>query len=82
MSATDCAKHTYNSRLCNISTQHFLQDINLDLEDIYRCIEDLKKRGPNVIFHQNPQDDFINACNHDISSLWRVNVNLQYVIKL
>ena len=29
---------------------------------------------------QNPQDVFINACNHDILSLWRGNVDLQYVI--
>ena len=37
----------------NISTQHFLQDINLDIS-----IDTLKisKRGPNVTLQQNPQD--------------------------
>ena len=29
---------------------------------------------------QNPQDIFINACSDDILSLWRGNVDLQYVI--
>ena len=29
---------------------------------------------------QNPQDVFINACSHDILSLWGGNVDLQYVI--
>ena len=29
---------------------------------------------------RNPQDVFINACNQDILSLWRENVDLQYVI--
>ena len=29
---------------------------------------------------QNPQDVLINECNHDILSLWRGNVDLQYVI--
>ena len=36
--------------------------------------------GPNVILQQNPQDVFINTCNHDILSLWGGNVNLQCVI--
>ena len=40
----------------------------------------ISKRGPNVILHQNPQDVLINACNHDILSLWGENVDLQYVI--
>ena len=37
----------------NISTQHFLQDINLD---VATCTDALKisKRGPNVILQQNP----------------------------
>ena len=29
---------------------------------------------------QNPKDVLINACNNDILSLWRGNVDLQYVI--
>ena len=29
---------------------------------------------------ENPQDVFINACNHDILSLWGGNMDLQYVI--
>ena len=41
----------------NISTQHFLQDINLDVVDIYRCIEDFKKRS-KCHFAANPQDVF------------------------
>ena len=63
----------------NISTQHFLQDINMD---IVTCVDALKisKRGQNVILQQNPQVVFINACNYDILSLWGGNVDLQYVI--
>ena len=62
-----------------ISTQHFLQDNNLD---VVTCIDALKisKRGPNVILQKNPQVVFINACNHDILSLWGGDVDLQYVI--
>ena len=63
----------------NISTQHFLQDINLDVETYIDALK-ISKRGPNVILQCNPQDVFINACNHDISSLWGGNVDLQYVI--
>ena len=37
-------------------------------------------KGPNIILKRNPQDVFINACNQDILSLWRGNVDLQYVI--
>ena len=40
----------------------------------------ISKRGPNVILQCNPQDVFINACNHDILSLWGGNNDLQYVI--
>ena len=40
----------------------------------------ISQRGPNVILKQNPWDVFINACNHDILSLLRGNVDLQYVI--
>ena len=40
----------------------------------------ISKTGQNVILKQNPQDVFINACNHDILSLWGGNFNLQYVI--
>ena len=40
----------------------------------------ISKRGPNVNLQQNPQDVLINACNHDILSLWGGNVDLQYVI--
>ena len=63
----------------NISTQHFLQDINLDVEKYINALK-ISKRGPNVILQQNPQCVFINACNHDIVSLWEGNVDLQYVI--
>ena len=51
----------------NISTQHFLQDINLDVETYMDALK-ISKRGPNVILHQNPQDFLINTCNHDILS--------------
>ena len=34
--------------------------------------------GPNIILKQNPQDVFINACNQDILSLWRGNVDQCY----
>ena len=40
----------------------------------------ISKKGPNVILQQSPQDIFIDACNHDILSLWRGNVDCQYVI--
>ena len=40
----------------------------------------ISQRGPNVILKYNPQDVLINACNHDILSLWRGNIDLQYVI--
>ena len=63
----------------NKSTQHFLQEINLDIETYMDTLK-ISHRGPNVILRQTPQDVFINACNHDILSLWRGNVDLQYVI--
>ena len=63
----------------NIFTQHFLQDINLDVET-YMDVSKISKRGPNVILHWNPQDVFINACKYDILSLWGGNVDLQYII--
>ena len=63
----------------NKSTQHFLQEINLDTETYMNALK-ISQRGPNVILRQNPQDVFINACNHDMLSLWRGNVDLQYVI--
>ena len=34
----------------NISTQHFLQDINLDVESYMDALK-ISKRGPNVILH-------------------------------
>ena len=40
----------------------------------------ISHRGPNIILKPNPEDVFINACNQDILSLWRGNVDLQYVI--
>ena len=48
-----------------MSTQHFLQDINLDVETYINALKILK-RGPNVILQWNLQDVFINACNYDI----------------
>ena len=52
---------------------------NLDVETYMDSLQ-ISQRGPNVILKQNPQDVFINACNNDILSLWRGNVDLQYVI--
>ena len=63
----------------NISTQHFLQDINLDVETYLDALK-ISKRGVNVILQQNSKDVLINACNHNILSLWGGNVDLQYVI--
>ena len=63
----------------NISTQHFLQDISLDVETYINALK-ISKRGPNVILLCTPQNVIINACNHDIFSLWRGNVDLQYVV--
>ena len=48
--------------------------------DTYMDALHISQRGPNVILKRNPQDVFINACNHDILSLWRGHVDLQYVI--
>ena len=42
----------------NISTQHLLQDINLDVETYMDALK-ISKRGPNVILQQNPQDFFL-----------------------
>ena len=63
----------------NKSTEQFLQDMNLDVETYMDALQILQ-RGPNVILKWNPQDVFINACNNDILSLWRGNVDLKYVI--
>ena len=63
----------------NKSTQQFLQDINLDVETCMDALQ-ISQREPNVILKCNPQDAFINACNNDILSLWRGNVDLPYVI--
>ena len=63
----------------NISTQHLLQDINMDIVTYIDALK-ISQKGPNVILEQNPQDIFINACNHNILSLWGGNVDLQYVI--
>ena len=62
-----------------MSTKHFLEEINLDVETYMHALK-ISQRGTNIILKQNPQDLFINACNHDILSLWRENVHLQYVI--
>ena len=63
----------------DMSTQHFLQEINLDGETYMDALK-ISQRGSNVILKQIPQDAFINACNQDILSSWRGNVNLKYVI--
>ena len=63
----------------NKSTQEFLQDMNLHVDTYMEALQ-ISHRGPNIILKQNPQDVFINACNQDILSLWRGNVDLQYVI--
>ena len=63
----------------NMSTQQFLQDINLDVETYMDALKILK-RDPNVILELKPQAVFINACNHEILSLWGGNAYLQYVI--
>ena len=63
----------------NKSTQQFLQDISLDV-DTYMDALQISQRGPNVILKSNPQDVFINAFHNDILSLWKGNVDLQYVI--
>ena len=67
------------AKVHNKSTQQFLQDINLDVETYMDALY-ISQRGSNVILKQNPQDLFINACSNDILSLWRGNVDLQYVI--
>ena len=49
-------------------------------DETYMDALKISQKGPNIILKKNPQDVFINACNHDILFLWRGNVNLQYVI--
>ena len=39
--------------LHNVSTQHFLQEINLNIETYMDALK-ISKRGPNVIWKQNP----------------------------
>ena len=56
-----------------------LQDINIDIVTYIDTLK-ISKKGPNIILEQNPQGIFINACNHNILSLWGGNVDLQYVI--
>ena len=56
-----------------------LQDINVDIVTYIDALK-ISKKGPNVILQRNPKDTFINACNHNILSLWGGNVDLQYVI--
>ena len=63
----------------NKSTQEFLQDINLHVDTYMEALQ-ISHRGPNIILKWNTQNVFINACNQDILSLWRRNVDLQYVI--
>ena len=63
----------------NKSAQQFLQDINLEVETYMDALQ-ISQRGPNVILKLNLQDVFRSACNNDILSLWRGNVDLQYVI--
>ena len=62
----------------NKPMQEFLEDINLHVDTYMEALQ-ISHRGPNIL-KQNPQDVFINACNQDILSLWRGNVDLQYVI--
>ena len=62
----------------NKSSQEFLQDINSHVDTYMEALQ-ISHRGPNIM-KQNPQDVFINACNQDILSLLRGNVDLQYVI--
>ena len=56
----------------NISTQEFLQDINLDLKTYMDALQ-ISHGGPNVILKRNSLDVFINACNKGILSLWKGN---------
>ena len=57
----------------------YYKKLNLDVDTLMDALK-ISQRGPKVILKWNPQDVFINACNHDILSLWRGNVDLQYVI--
>ena len=74
-----CHFGMYITSLHKTSYKDFLQEINLDIETYMNALK-ISQREPNVILRQNPQDVLINACNHDILSLWRGNVDLQYVI--
>ena len=67
--------------VCHKSTQQFLKDNNLDVEAYMDALQ-ISQTGPNVILEQNPQDVFINPCNNDIFSLWRGNIDVQYVINV
>ena len=66
------------ANIANKSTQEFLQDINLHVDTYMEALQ-ISHKGPNIILKRNLQDVYINACNQDILSLWRGNVDLQYV---
>ena len=51
------------------TVQNTLTTVDVDVVT-YKDALKISKRVPNVILQQNPQDVFINACNHDILSLW------------
>ena len=63
----------------NISTQHFLQDINQDVETYMDALKISKKRS-KYHFTAKPTRCFDKCINHDIPSLWGGNVDLQYVM--
>ena len=63
----------------NISTQHLLQDINVDIVTYIDALK-ISKKGQMSFCSKTHKIFFINACDHDILSLWGGNVDIQYVI--
>ena len=62
-----------------VSIEDLMSRLNINTETYMNALQ-ISHIGPNIILMHNPEDVFINACNHDILNLWGGNVNLQYVI--
>ena len=61
-----------------MSIPALLEKINVNI-DTYMAALKVSQRGPNIILRRNVDDAFLNACNHDILTLWGANIDLQFV---
>ena len=64
----------------NKSTQEFLQDINLHVDTYMEALQILLQRTKYHFEMKSTRCVYKCMCNQDILSLWRGNVDLQYVI--